>query len=127
MRFEGVLHVALIVSSYEVSKHFYVNILGLPIIGEHYRQERNSYKLDLDAGNILLELFSFPNAPKRVSFPEACGLRHLCFASQNIEEDKKQLEESGIVVEPIRIDPYTQRKYTFFFDPDKLPIEIYEK
>jgi len=126
MNFCGVHHVAIIASCYEKSKQFYMDILGFTKLRESYRVDRDSYKLDLDAGNIQIELFSFPHAPKRSSYPEACGLRHLCFCVENIEKEVKTLEQKGIKVEPIRIDLDTQSKYTFFFDPDMLPIELYE-
>ena len=121
-------HIAIICNNYEKSKEFYTSILGLEIKNEVYRAERKSYKLDLTLnGEYVLELFSFPNPPKRVSRPEAAGLRHLAFEVNNIESAVKNLEEKGIVVEPIRIDEYTQKKFTFFSDPDELPLEIYEK
>ena len=123
----GIHHVAIICSDYAVSKRFYTEILGLTILAEHYRQERDSYKLDLllpDGAQI--ELFSFPNPPKRPSRPEACGLRHLAFRVDNVEQSKIQLELAGIAVEDIRIDEYTGRQFTFFADPDGLPLELYE-
>jgi len=122
----GVHHVAIIASCYEKSKHFYIDVLGFTKLRESYRKERESYKLDLDAGNIQIELFSFPDTPRRLSSPEACGLRHLCFCVEDIEKEVGILEQKGIKVEPVRIDPNTQSKYTFFFDPDMLPIELYE-
>lgn len=126
--FKKVHHIAIICSDYPKSKEFYVNKLGLEIIREIYRKERNSYKLDLAInGNYVIELFSFPDTPKRVSRPEACGLRHIAFEVENVEASKKILESKGIVCETIRIDEYTQKKFTFFEDPDSLPIEIYEK
>lgn len=127
MHFLAIHHVAIICSDYEKSKHFYTKILGLKIIAEAYRAERNSYKLDLAVANgTQLELFSFPNPPARPSRPEACGLRHLAFAVADVEAVKTELEADGIYVEPIRIDEYTDRKFTFFADPDGLPLEIYE-
>ena len=120
-------HVAIICSDYPRSKHFYTEILGLQVIAEHYRQTRQSYKLDLaltDGSQI--ELFSFPNAPARPSYPEAQGLRHLAFEVEDIAQVKARLEQQGIHVEPIRIDPYTQRYFTFFSDPDGLPLELYQ-
>ncbi|WP_017212975.1 VOC family protein [Clostridium beijerinckii] len=119
-------HIAIIASNYEVSKNFYVNILGFEIIRENYRKDRDSYKLDLKIGNSEIELFSMPNAPKRPSYPEACGLRHLAFNVKDIEEVIKELNEKGIQTEPIRIDEYTNRKFTFFSDPDGLPLELHE-
>ncbi|MGJ3502464.1 SMU1112c/YaeR family gloxylase I-like metalloprotein, partial [Piscirickettsia salmonis] len=120
-------HVALIVSDYAASKAFYCDILGLEVIAETYRRERRSYKLDLKLMNgNQLELFSFVNPPKRLSFPEACGLRHLAFAVENINESVKCLQQHGIDVEPVRVDALTEKKYTFFSDPDGLPLELYE-
>jgi glyoxylase I family protein len=121
-------HIAIICSNYERSKYFYTNILELKIVKETYRQERNSYKLDLAIGNnCQIELFSFQKAPKRLSYPEGCGLRHLAFEVDNIEGVVEKLKFKGIEVEKIRIDEITGKKFTFFEDPDELPIEIYEK
>ena len=120
-------HIAIICSDYKKSKNFYTNILGLEIVREVYREERNSYKLDLALNGIyIIELFSFPNPPKRVSRPEAQGLRHLAFAVENIELAINNLIEKGIKTEPIRVDEYTNKRFTFFSDPDELPIELYE-
>ncbi|OCA99985.1 VOC family protein [Clostridium beijerinckii] len=119
-------HIAIIASNYEVSKNFYVNILGFEIIRENYRKDRDSYKLDLKIGSSEIELFSMPNAPKRPSYPEACGLRHLAFHVKDIEEVIRELNEKGLETEPIRIDEYTNRKFTFFCDPDGLPLELHE-
>lgn len=117
----------MIVSDYAASKAFYCDILGLEVIAETYRRERRSYKLDLKLMNgNQLELFSFVNPPKRLSFPEACGLRHLAFAVENINESVKCLQQHGIDVEPVRVDALTEKKYTFFADPDGLPLELYE-
>lgn len=126
MNFKSIHHVAIICSDYEKSKSFYVNTLGLEVIREVYRKERNSYKLDLKIGNSQIELFSFKNSPERLSYPEACGLRHLALEVSNIEETVEELKRNGIKVEEIRIDEFTGRKYTFFEDPDKLPLELYE-
>ena len=120
-------HAAIICSDYSVSKHFYSEVLGLPIIAEHYRENRHSYKLDLglpDGGQI--EIFSFPNAPPRPSTPEAQGLRHLAFAVADVAECKALLEAKGVPVEPVRIDEYTNQRFVFFADPDGLPLELYE-
>ncbi|WP_033826554.1 SMU1112c/YaeR family gloxylase I-like metalloprotein [Bacillus andreraoultii] len=127
MKLEFIHHVAIICSNYERSKKFYTEILGLPIIQETYRKERDSYKLDLAVGaQSQIELFSFPTPPPRPSYPEATGLRHLAFAVSSVEETKKELESNDIAVEPVRIDELTGKRYTFFNDPDGLPIEIYE-
>jgi glyoxylase I family protein len=121
-------HVAIICSDYEKSKQFYVEVLGLPIIKETFREERNSYKLDLQVSETeQIELFSFPNPPQRVSNPEACGLRHLAFEVDDIHESVALLNNKDIPVEPIRIDELTGKKFTFFRDPDGLPLEFYEK
>ena len=127
MRINKIHHVAIICSNYEISKEFYVEKLGFEIIREIYREERQSYKLDLKLGESQIELFSFPNSPKRPSYPEACGLRHLAFEVDDIEEAVKELKGKNIQVEEIRIDEYTEKKFTFFNDPDGLPLELYEK
>jgi glyoxylase I family protein len=119
-------HAAIICSNYELSKKFYVETLGFKIIQETYRAPRNSYKLDLQVGENQIELFSFPNPPQRVNKPEACGLRHLAFEVENMEETVSYLQSQGVEVESIRIDDITDKKYTFFQDPDGLPLEIYE-
>jgi glyoxylase I family protein len=120
-------HIAIICTDYEKSKGFYVNKLGLEILAEVYRKERDSYKLDLALnGNYVIELFSFPNPPSRPSRPEARGLRHLAFEVNDVEKVKLELEGKGIISEPIRIDEFTGKKFTFFEDPDGLPLEIYE-
>jgi glyoxylase I family protein len=123
----SVHHIAIICSDYERSKSFYTDILGLTIIREVYREERNSYKLDLaNNGNYIIELFSFPDPPSRTSKPEACGLRHLAFSVTNIEEAIVSLNRKGVETEPVRIDELTNKKFTFFSDPDDLPLELYE-
>ena len=127
MDFNKIHHVAIICSDYEISKEFYVEKLGFEIIREIYREERQSYKLDLKIGESQIELFSFPNAPKRPSYPEACGLRHLAFEVDDIEEAVKELKGKNIQVEEVRIDEYTGKKFTIFNDPDGLPLELYEK
>lgn len=120
-------HIAIICSDYERSKNFYTEVMGFQIIREVYRAERQSYKLDLSLnGNYLIELFSFPNPPKRTSRPEASGLRHLAFAVKNVEKSVANLANLGVVAEPIRVDEYTGKHFTFFSDPDDLPIELYE-
>jgi len=120
-------HIAIICDDYERSKKFYTDVLGLEILQEIYREERDSFKLDLALnGNYLIELFSFPNPPKRVSRPEAVGLRHLAFSVGDLEESIEFLTDNGIATEPIRIDESTGKRFTFFADPDGLPIEFYE-
>lgn len=119
-------HVAIITSNYDKSRYFYVEQLELPIIRENYRPERDDYKLDLQVGNIELEIFGVKNPPKRVTNPEACGLRHLAFKVADIEVAVKWLNNKGIVTEPIRIDEITGKRMTFFRDPDDLPLELHE-
>ena len=120
-------HAAIICSDYEVSKRFYTQALGLPVIAEHWRAERRSWKLDLglpDGSQI--ELFSFEDRPARPSYPEARGLRHLAFEVADVAASKAALEALGVTVEAIRVDQYTGRRFTFFADPDELPLELYE-
>ena len=126
MNLNKIHHIAIIASNYEVSKNFYVNLLGFKIIRENYRKDRNSYKLDLKIGDCEIELFSMNEAPKRLTRPEACGLRHLAFYADNIEDVIIELNSKGIETEPIRIDEYTGKKFTFFNDPDGLPLELHE-
>lgn len=127
MQLSGVHHIAIICSDYERSKRFYTDILGLKIIREVFRKERNSYKLDLALNeNYIIELFSFPNPPKRPSRPEAVGLRHLAFATPNLEACITELSKNQIESEPIRVDEHTGKRFTFIADPDDLPIEFYE-
>lgn len=126
MNLNKVHHVAIIGSDYEKSKHFYVEQLGFQIIRENYREERDDYKIDLKLNDLELELFIIKNCPKRPSFPEAYGLRHLAFRVDSVEEKVKELNSMGIETEPIRYDTYTNEKMTFFFDPDGLPLEIHE-
>ncbi|EDP60379.1 VOC family protein [Vibrio sp. AND4] len=126
--FNAIHHVAIICSDYPTSKHFYTQILGLKVIAENYREARDSFKLDLalpDGSQI--ELFSFPDAPERASFPEAQGLRHMAFSVDDIIQVKAFLESNDIEVEPIRIDEFTGKAFTFFQDPDRLPLEIYQQ
>jgi glyoxylase I family protein len=121
-------HVAIICGDYSVSKDFYTRILGLRIVREIYREARQSYKLDLDVGDgTQLELFSFEGAPPRPDAPEAQGLRHLAFAVPDVNAAAAELEALGVSVEPVRVDEWTGRRYTFFKDPDGLPLELYEK
>jgi glyoxylase I family protein len=127
MKTTGIHHIAIICSDYESSKRFYVEVLGFSIIEETFRAERNSYKLDLQVGeNQQIELFSFPNPPKRINNPEACGLRHLAFEVEDIEQTVLELKSKGVELENIRIDEITGKRFTFFKDPDNLPLEIYE-
>ena len=120
-------HIAIICADYEKSKRFYTEILGFQIKNEVYREERQSFKLDLSLnGHYLIELFSFPDPPQRLSRPESTGLRHIAFGVNNIEEACLFLKDNQIETEDIRIDEYTGRKFTFFADPDDLPIEFYE-
>jgi len=120
-------HVAIICSDYNRSKDFYVNVLGLTIVAEAYRAERKSYKLDLAVNGLYqIELFSFEDTPERPSRPEARGLRHLAFSVDNLQEEILRLEAKGVSTEPIRIDEFTGKRFTFFSDPDGLPLEIYE-
>ena len=121
-------HVAIICSNYDRSKHFYTEILGFSIIQETFRAVRNSYKLDLAVGNgAQIELFSFPNPPERPSFPEAQGLRHLAFEVEDLEAAIAHLNQAGVETEPIRLDDLTGKRFTFFQDPDALPLELYEQ
>jgi glyoxylase I family protein len=127
VKIERLHHIAIICSDYEKSKSFYTEIMGFEIVQEVYREERRSYKLDLLLnGNYLIELFSFPNPPKRPSRPEAAGLRHLCFGVFDLAHSIQHLKSNEIFTEPIRVDEFTGKKFTFFSDPDNLPIEIYE-
>ena len=128
MKFNRIHHVAVICSDYQKSKEFYVEKLGFEIENEIFREERNSYKLDLKvAGVYQIELFSFQNPPERVNSPEARGLRHLAFEVDDVEKTAAELNEKGIETEPVRIDEITGKKFTFFKDPDNLPLEVYEK
>ena len=124
---QSVHHIALICSNYEQSKKFYTEVLGFRVVQETFRSERNSYKLDLALnGNYIIELFSFPNPALRPSYPEACGLRHLAFSVPDIETAIQGLTAAGVSCEPVRVDTLTQKKFTFFSDPDGLPLELYE-
>lgn len=127
MMLKRIHHVAIICSDYERSKRFYVETLGLKIVREIYRTERGSWKLDLAVGSeYQIELFSFPDPPKRPSRPEACGLRHLAFEVDDVEKAAADLRQKGVPVEAVREDEATGRKFTFLPDPDDLPIEIYQ-
>ena len=125
---KGLHHAAIICSDYTRSKHFYVEVLGLRIVAENFRAARQSWKLDLalpDGAQI--ELFSFPDAPPRPSYPEAQGLRHLAFEVDDVQVCKAQLAAQGIAVEPVRIDEFTGKAFVFFADPDGLPLELYQR
>jgi glyoxylase I family protein len=125
--FSRIHHIAIICSDYKRSKGFYVNVLGLKVLSEVYREERKSYKLDLAVNGLYqIELFSFENPAARASRPEAAGLRHLAFAVDNLQEVILHLHENGVLTEPVRVDEYTQKQFTFFNDPDGLPLELYE-
>jgi glyoxylase I family protein len=121
-------HIAIICSDYQRSKEFYTNVLGFTVVNEHFRKERNSFKLDLALNNeYIIELFSFPQPPERISHPEATGLRHLAFETEDISKGIDFLTSQNIVCEPIRIDELTGKRFTFFKDPDSLPLELYER
>ena len=127
MKINTIHHIAIICSDYERSKKFYTETLGFPVISEHFRADRDSYKLDLAVGDrYQIELFSFPEAPERLSYPEARGLRHLAFAVNDLDEAVLQLNGKGVVTESIREDELTGKRFTFFSDPDGLPLELYE-
>ena len=127
MKLNSVHHIAIIVSDIEKAREFYIKKLGFEAIRENYRKERDDWKLDLRVDeHTELEIFAEKNPPKRVNRPEACGLRHLAFRVESVEEAVKELDEIGIECEPIRTDTYTGEKMTFFFDPDGLPLEIHE-
>lgn len=126
MPFDQLHHVAIICSDYPRARHFYTQVLGLPVIAETYRAERDSWKLDLRVGHAHVELFSFPAAPPRPSYPEACGLRHLAFAVPDLQASIAELATHGVACEPIRVDALTGKRFTFFSDPEGLPLELYE-
>ena len=126
MLFNQMHHVAIIVSDYEKAKEFYVEKLGFPILRENFREDRGDWKLDLRFGDSELEIFAAPNAPARLGAPEAQGLRHLAFRVDDIQVAVLQLKALGIACEPIRWDTYTERRFTFFHDPDGLPLELHE-
>ena len=127
MKIEKLHHIAIICSDYQKSKKFYTDILGFKIDNEIFRAERQSYKLDLSLnGHYLIELFSFPNTPERLTRPEATGLRHIAFGVADIDSSVEYLKLNDIITESIRIDKFTNRKFTFLNDPDNLPIELYE-
>lgn len=126
MKLNAIHHVAVLVSDYETAKDFYVTKLGFEIIRDHYRPHKGDHKLDLKLGDCELELFAVKGAPARLSYPEALGLRHLAFRVEDIEQAVKVLAAQGIETEPVRMDEYTNKKMTFFHDPDGLPLELHE-
>lgn len=128
LKLNRVHHIAIICSDYQTSKHFYSEVLGLKIVREVFRAERNSYKLDLEvAGQYQIELFSFPDPPARPSRPESVGLRHIAFEVDDIEVAVNHITAHHVIVEPVRFDEFTGKRFTFFADPDGLPIELYER
>ncbi len=127
MKLHRLHHAAIICSDYPRSRQFYVEWLGLRVVAEAFRAQRQSYKLDLALPDgTQLELFSFPNPPARPSYPEACGLRHLAFSVSNLNASVAHLQSHGVTVEPVRVDEFTGQRFTFFADPDGLPLELYE-
>lgn len=126
MDLQTIHHVAIIVSDYRKSREFYVDKLGFEVVRENYREARGDYKLDLRLGSCELEIFGIKGSPKRPSYPEACGLRHLAFQVTQIERVMEELAQLGIPCEPVRVDEFTGKKMTFFFDPDMLPLELHE-
>lgn len=130
MRLQAIHHVAIIVSDYQKSREFYVDKLGFKVIRENYRPKKDDWKLDLQVGEdnslVELEIFGVKNPPKRVTRPEAAGLRHLAFRVESVEQTKAELEAMGISCEPVRMDEFSQKKFTFFRDPDGLPLELHE-
>lgn len=126
MKLDKVHHIAIIGSDYEKSKKFYVDTLGFEVIRENYRPDKQDYKIDLKLGMMELELFIVKGCPKRPSYPEAYGLRHLAFAVDSVEETVRELNALGIETEPVCMDTITNKKMTFFFDPDGLPLELHE-
>jgi glyoxylase I family protein len=128
IKLNGIHHIAIICSNYQASKKFYTEILGFTVIAEYYRDKRDSYKLDLKLGDrYCVELFSFPDPPPRTSRPEACGLRHLAFEVTHLDDAILWLNQHGVITEPVRVDEYTGKRFTFFADPDDLPLELYER
>ena len=126
MKLDQIHHAAIIASDYQRSKDFYVNQLGLELVREVYREQRDDYILTLKVGDIEVELFVMPDPPARVTDPEACGLRHLAFRVADMDEAVAWLNSRGIETEPVRWDPYTEKRMTFFRDPDGLPLELHE-
>lgn len=126
MALHAVHHVAILVSDYQASRHFYVDLLGFTVLRENFRPEKNDWKLDLILDGVELEIFSAAAAPPRPDRPEALGLRHLAFRVEDVEREAAALGAKGIPTEPIRMDPYSQKRFTFFRDPDGLPLELHE-
>lgn len=126
MKLTQVHHIAIIGSDYHCSRHFYVDLLGFQVIRENYREARDDWKIDLQLDDLEIELFIMKNCPKRPSYPEAYGLRHLAFRVDDVEAAVRELNALGIETEPVRMDSYTGKRMTFFFDPDGLPLEIHE-
>ncbi|EKT0590628.1 VOC family protein [Morganella morganii] len=128
LKIEKVDHIAVIASDLTASLAFYCDVLGFTVLSEHYRAERDSYKVDLALnGEYLLELFTFPASPVRVSQPEACGLRHLAFAVQDLAAWETHLKQCGVRCDSIRTDEFTGKSFFFCFDPDNLPVEFYAR
>lgn len=126
MKLNKIHHIAIIASDYQASKYFYCDILGLNLLGEYYRPQSDSWKADLAFDdNYQIELFSFPNPPTRLSHPEATGLRHLAFSVEDLDKWIEYLAQHDVDCEAIRVDPYTEKRFTFFTDPDGLPLELY--
>lgn len=126
MQLHQIHHVAVIGSDYDASRHFYVDVLGFRVVRENFRKERGDWKIDLACGDAEIELFIIPGAPPRPSYPEARGLRHLAFRVDDVEAAVERLAARGVEAEPVRMDPYTQKRMTFFHDPDGLPLELHE-
>lgn len=126
MLFDQLHHIAVIASDYQRAREFYVEKLGFPVLREHFREDRGDWKIDLGFGDGELELFVIPNAPPRPNYPEALGLRHLAFRVDDVDAAVQELAARGIGCEPVRLDPYSQRRFTFFHDPDGLPLELHE-
>lgn len=126
MRFAGLHHLAIIVSDHQRAKAFYTRVLGLSVVRETWRAQRQSWKIDLEGQGLALELFTFPGAPPRPSRPEALGLRHLALRVADLDAAVAHAQSLGVIVEPVRVDELTGKRFTFFADPDGLPIELYE-
>ncbi|HKG67431.1 MAG TPA: VOC family protein [Segetibacter sp.] len=128
MKINKIHHVAILTDRYEESKRFYTDLLGFTIINETYREQRDSYKLDLAInGQYCIELFSFPEYKERNTFPESKGLRHLAFAVDDVEKWIDFLRTKNVNVQDVRIDEITLKKFTFFYDPNGQPLELYEE